>query len=114
MLCGLYYSGGRIQGTYTAKGITVLCEGLKGSAVTSLECAAAPIPRFLSAPVDTPALSPSPSHPLLGSLYGNRIGDGGASALAAVLKETKITFLKCAAIPKAFAFLSTPVDMSLS
>ena len=33
---------GRQQGTYTAEGITKLCEALKGSAVTSLECAAAP------------------------------------------------------------------------
>ena len=32
--------GGR--GTYTTEGITKLCEGLRGSAVTSLECAAAP------------------------------------------------------------------------
>ena len=37
-LCGLDYDG---NGTYTAEGITKLCEGLKGSAVTSLECAAA-------------------------------------------------------------------------
>ena len=36
-LCGLYYNG---RGTYTAEGITKLCEGLKGSAVTSLKCAA--------------------------------------------------------------------------
>ena len=38
-LCGLDGYG---RGTYTAEGITKLCEGLKGSAVTSLECAAAP------------------------------------------------------------------------
>ena len=38
-LCGLDDEG---NGTYTAKGISKLCEGLKGSAVTSLECAAAP------------------------------------------------------------------------
>ena len=38
-LCGLDDVG---NGTYTAEGITKLCEGLKGSAVTSLECAAAP------------------------------------------------------------------------
>ena len=38
-LCGLgTYSGG----TYTTEGITELCKGLRGSAVTSLECAAAP------------------------------------------------------------------------
>ena len=38
-LCGLDLFG---NGTYTAEGITKLCEGLKGSTVTSLECAAAP------------------------------------------------------------------------
>ena len=37
-LCGLGDRGG---GTYTTEGITKLCEGLRGSAVTSLECAAA-------------------------------------------------------------------------
>ena len=39
MLCGLDRYG---SGTYTAEGITKLCEGLKGSAVTSLKCAATP------------------------------------------------------------------------
>ena len=33
-LCGLDEEG---YGTYTAEGITELCEGLKGSAVTSLK-----------------------------------------------------------------------------
>ena len=37
-LCGLNKDG---FGTYTAKGITALCEGLEGSSVTSLRCAAA-------------------------------------------------------------------------
>ena len=37
---------------------------------------------------------------MLCSLYGNDIGDKGASALAAVLKETQITTLKCAAAPR--------------
>ena len=41
-LCGLYYEYGALKGTYTAEGITKLCEGLKGSAVTSLKCATAP------------------------------------------------------------------------
>jgi len=42
-LCGYYEDAdGEIQGTYTAEGITKLCEALKGSAVTSLKCAAAP------------------------------------------------------------------------
>ena len=40
-LCGLYYAFGEFKGTYTNEGITKLCEGLKGSAVTKLECAAA-------------------------------------------------------------------------
>ena len=35
-LCGLDGYGG---GTYTAEGISALCEGLKESAITSLECA---------------------------------------------------------------------------
>ena len=38
-LCGVDDDG---RGTYTAEGITKLCEGLKGSPVTSLECAAVP------------------------------------------------------------------------
>ena len=38
-LCGL---DDKDRGTYTAKGITKLREALKGSAVTSLKCAAAP------------------------------------------------------------------------
>ena len=38
-LCGLDQFG---EGTYTTEGITKLCEALKGSAVTSLECAAVP------------------------------------------------------------------------
>ena len=33
MICGIDEDG---RGTYTAEGITALCEGLKGSAVTSL------------------------------------------------------------------------------
>ena len=48
------------NGTYTAEGITKLCEGLKGSAVTSLRCA--PTPKCLllcQRPIiDTPGLSP--------------------------------------------------------
>jgi len=39
-LCGLAYDG--YYGDHTADGITKLCEGLKGSAVTSLKCAASP------------------------------------------------------------------------
>ena len=38
-LCGIGTSG---IGTYTTEGITKLCKGLEGSAITSLGCAAAP------------------------------------------------------------------------
>ena len=62
-----------------------------------LKCVAARVFAFVSTPVDTLALSPSPSS--LGSLGGNSIGDEGASALAAVLKETNITKIRCAAPP---------------
>ena len=50
-LCGVIEYG---DGTYTADGITKLCEALKGSAVTSLRCAATPeVFAFVSAPIDT-------------------------------------------------------------
>ena len=38
-LCGVNEYG---NGTYTAEGINALCEGLKGSAITSLKCARPP------------------------------------------------------------------------
>ena len=37
VLCGIDQFG---DGTYTAEGVTKLCEGIKGSAITSLKCAA--------------------------------------------------------------------------
>ena len=47
-LCGVDKDG---FGEYTTEGITALCTGLKGSAVTSLECAAAPsVCFYVSAP----------------------------------------------------------------
>ena len=49
--------------------------------------------------------------PLACSLRGNYIGVKGASALAAVLKETTISDLKCAAAPRVFAFVSVPLGM---
>ena len=63
----------------------------------------------MSAPVDTPTLSPFPTLPLAHSLGGNNIRAEGASALAAILKETQITSLGCAAA-RVFAFVSMPVD----
>ena len=68
-LCGIYFDGDfHTQGTYTAEGVTKLCEGLKGSAVTSLRCAPALALRafaFLSAPLDTLTHSPFPLRPSL-------------------------------------------------
>ena len=46
---------------------------------------------------------------MLCSLRYNNIRDKGASALAAILKETMISNLECAAA-LAFAFLSAPAD----
>ena len=47
-LCGLSRYG---DGTYTAEGITKLCEVLKGSAVTSLKCAAPECSPFCQRPL---------------------------------------------------------------
>ena len=103
-LCGLNRYG---QGTYTADGITKLCDGLKGSAVTSLKCAAPssgsslcqrPLTRHYSLTVSHPA-------PRSYSLGYNNIGAKGATELAAILNKTEITNLKCAAAAEAFAFL---------
>ena len=47
---------------------------------------------------------------MLCSIRCNNIGDTGASALAAILKETMISNLECAATLKVFAFLSAPID----
>ena len=62
----------------------------------------------MSAPVDTRLLSLPPPIPC--SLGYNQIGVEGASALAAVLKETMITNLKCAAAPSIHFRVSAPVD----
>ena len=79
-LCGLDDIG---RGTYTAEGINKLCEGLKGSALTSLECA-------------TPERSPFCQRPLTllstcfltraRRLGCNNLGSEGTAALAEGLK----------------------------
>ena len=45
-LCGLTRLG---RGTYTAKGVDKLCEGLKNSSITNLKCAASPYSQLFSA-----------------------------------------------------------------
>ena len=51
-----------------------------------------------------------PAPPFVNRLDGNDIRAQGASALATVLKETKISNLECAAAPRVFAFVSAPAD----
>ena len=80
-LCGVDSWGG----TYTTEGITKLCEALKASAVTSLECAAAPQSARLCVS--------HPAPPLARSIGRNKLGDKGTIVLAAGLKETQITTL---------------------
>ena len=91
------------------KGATALAAVLNETNITNLKCAAAPeVFAFVSAPIDTPTLSPFPILPLAHSLSVNAIGAEGATKLAAILNETQITNLKCAAAPEVFAFVSAP------
>ena len=106
-LCGITFG----EGTYTAEGITKLCEALNESAVTSLKkvrrrptCL-----RFCQRPLTRTCPLTVPPH-IPCSIRYNRIGDEGASALAAVLKETKISHLECAAAQYSVRFcVSAPL-----
>ena len=102
-LCGVYLqygSHGDLMGTYNAAGITALCEGLKGSAVTSLECAAAPslhadctlqTRRSVQPPMNTSDMPPLGAHRQARSQRhprGGRQGDRRrAQGLSAVYAE---------------------------
>ena len=100
-------------------GIIALCEGLKGSSVTLLECAAATHPKrspFLSAPVDTPSSR--------GSLRDNHLcgvsrhGHGtytteGITKLCEGLKGSAMTSLRCADAPKRSHFRQRPLTPDL-
>ena len=80
-LCGLDTLG---NGTYTAEGITKLCEGLKGSTVTSLRFAAAPVCLpFCQRPL---TLVNTSLRSRARSLQGNRLGPEGGAALAEGIK----------------------------
>ena len=97
-LCGIWIDyEGDIMGTYTAEGITKLCEALKGSAVTSLKCAATPERLLLCQRPLTRTCPLTVPRPIPCSIQHNHIGDEGVSALAAILKETMISNLECAA-----------------
>ena len=66
------------------------------AALTSLMCACRPkVFAFLSMPADMLTISPPSPPPLTRSLRGNKIRDKGAFALAAILKETQISNLRC-------------------
>ena len=94
LLCGVDQYG---RGTYTADGINALCEGLKGSAVTSLKCATAPNlhwPHTASSPAEQFRFSWT--RPVAGgSLKQNNLNPEVGAALAEGLKgNTTLTSLK--------------------
>ena len=108
-LCGLYYDAyGDIQGTHTAESITMLCEGLKGSSVTSLKCA-------------TCSLScqrPLTRLPLSSRLFSSlAVSQATASETRVPLHSPPSSTRRrsptsSAPLPlQAFAFMSAPVDM---
>jgi hypothetical protein len=106
-LCGLDYDG---RGIYTAEGITKLCDGLKGSAVTSLECAAAPkcLP-FCQRPL-TCLLSHYP-HPTPRSQYRTQQHQSQGHFRPRCRPQGDEDHRAQVRIrPRVFAFLSAPVD----
>ena len=82
------------------------------TALTSLKCACAARKRSLVCQrllICRLSLSLFFILPLARSLRKNGIGAEGATALATILKKTKITILECAAAPcSVFAFVSAP------
>ena len=90
------------------EGASALAAILKETQITNLECAAARV-FALCRQCPLTRLLLLCYFPLTRSLYGNTIGAEGASALAAILKETQITELKCAAA-RVFAYVSIPLD----
>ena len=79
------------------KGASALAAVLKETKITTLGCAPTrQCSPFWQRPLTCTCSLTAPAQPP-GSLYWNNIGPKGASALAAVLKETQITNLKCAA-----------------
>ena len=67
---------------------------------------------FLSAPADTHMCPLTVPPPVPRSIGNNRIGDEGASALAAILKETQITNLKCAATRQCSLSCQRPLTLT--
>ena len=91
-LCGVDKNG---EGTYTAEVIIKLFEALKGSAVTSLRCAAQCVFAFVSAFL---TLCTHHTHSRTRSLTANSLGPDGGAALAEGLKgNSTLQSLKYAA-----------------
>ena len=91
MLCSLW------RNVIGDKGASALAAVLKETQITTFRCAAAP-ECLLSCqrPLTRTCSLTAPTQPP-GSLTQSNIGPEGGSALAAVLKETQITNLECAA-----------------
>jgi hypothetical protein len=105
-LCGLYVDDdGELQGTFTADGITALCDALKGSVITSLRCAFTPrVFAFPSMPADNSpfALGSVDGHALqIDELKGTkptekidlsnkRLGVASAIIIASCIKENGV------------------------
>ena len=87
-------------------GCIALAACLPECGLTSLKCAAATPKCLLSCqrPLTRLYSLTVPILPLARSLESNGIGDEGASSLAAVLKETVISDLKCAATRQSVCF----------
>ena len=97
-LCGVYKKkdffgreADELEGTYTSEGINKLCEGLRGSSVTSLKCVTADMFDFLLAPLNMHS-----SCTCACSLEKNNVGAQGGAALAEGLKgNSTLTSLSC-------------------
>ena len=92
-----------------AVGVTALAAILKETKITDLKCAAALECSLSWQRPLTHTCSLSLPSPISCSLWGNNIGPKGASTLAAVLKETMISSLKCAAGPECSPFCQRPL-----
>ena len=79
------------------KGASALAAGLKETKITTLGCATSRDSVLFSVSALTRTFPPTVPQPIPGSIRHNCVGDEGASALAAILKETMISNLECAA-----------------
>ena len=93
------------------EGATALAATLKDTKITDLECAATPESSLLCQRPLTRLFLSSRLCPSLASLCRNRIGTEGVTALAAILNETQITNLECAAPTKRLLSCQRPLTL---